>query len=376
MAEAKNTEEKKLFKDWFDRDAAAQIANQIAGVKSDFNEARFIQIATDNLQSLEMLGRVEQFARAMRECLPESMPEALDVLVKALPEALPDAEEVTNGFLMWPMGQFIADYATDYLDEAFDAMIELTQRLTSEFAVRPFVERYPDEVFARLTKLTSHPNVHVRRWCSEGVRTRLPWGKKLHFLIKDPSPIWPILEALKDDPELYVRRSVANNINDIAKDHPEMVVKRCKAWSQDSNELRDYVVRHGLRSLVKDGHPGALEILGFAPPQDMDCALQVEPAEISVGQSVQMSATLSNCSAKNQKLVVDYKLHYVRNAGKTNAKVFKWSNLNLDAKSEITLNKQHPMKVTTVRKLYPGLHKVELQVNGVVVAESEFNLTS
>ena len=146
------------------------------------------------------------------------------------------------------------------------AMIELTQRFSSEYAVRPFVERYPEATFKRLLALTDDPSPHVRRWCSEGTRPRLPWGAKLHHLVADPSPIWPILEALKDDDELYVRRSVANNLNDIGKDHAALVVERCQAWLEDGNAQRDWTVKHGLRSLVKDGDPGALAVMGYGPP--------------------------------------------------------------------------------------------------------------
>ena len=160
-------------------------------------------------------------------------------------------------------------------------MYALTQRFTAEYAVRPFVEHYPEESVSILYDLVGDESPHVRRWCSEAVRPRLPWGKVLKALVEDPEPILPILEALIDDPELYVRRSVANNLNDISKDHPELVVDLCEEWYDESNEERMWVVRHALRGLIKAAHRGALGLLGFPPPpEELRARLEVEPSEV------------------------------------------------------------------------------------------------
>lgn len=245
--------ERKAFKDWFDKAAARVLAGQVAGAMPSFDQEQFIRLASRNLKALEFAGRVRQFSDALAATLPKPIPKALAVLTESLPPPLPDCEAVTDGWLQWPLGQFIADHGLEYFDASMEAMMELTQRFSSEYAIRPFVERYPEATFDRLLALTDDPNPHVRRWCSEGTRPRLPWGKKLQGLVADPTPIWPILEALKDDGELYVRRSVANNLNDIAKDHAPLVVQRCMAWSEDSNERRDWAIKHGLRSLIKAG---------------------------------------------------------------------------------------------------------------------------
>ena len=371
MAEEK---ERKAFKDWFDREAAKKLADQMAGAMPAFDRARFVRLAMRKLNTLEMSNRVRHFSDALRSTLPVSLPAALKVLQESLPEILPDCEDVTDGWLQWPVGQFIADHGLEHFDTAMTAMIELTQRFSSEFAVRPFVDQRPKETFARLIKLTKHPSPHVRRWCSEGVRPRLPWGMKLRALVADPTPIFPILEQLKDDPELYVRRSVANNLNDIAKDHPELVVERCRTWKKRGNANRDWLIRHALRSLIKDGHPDALELVGFGPPKRLNAKLSLSPTGIEVGESVVMEANISSTHGKPQKLAIDYAVHYVRKAGKTSAKVFKWTTVELSPSGKITLTKKHPMKRTTIRALYPGAHKIEIQINSARHAAAFFEL--
>lgn len=365
--------ERTAFKNYWDRDAAKHMAAQIGAVHAAFDQAAFVRRAARKLDTLEMMDRVRQFSNALAAGLPDDIPKALAIITRSLPPALPDCENVTEGWRQWPVGQFIADHATGHLDAAFPAMTELTQRFSSEFAVRPFVEHEADEAFARLLELTAHPNPHVRRWCSEGVRPRLPWGGNLKALIADPSPIFPILEALKDDPERYVTRSVANNLNDIAKDHPDRVIACCRTWSKKATAERAWLIRHALRSLVKAGHPDALEVLGFGPPKQVTATMGVTPSKIKIGTSVALSAELVSTHRRVQPVVVDYVVHYQRKSG-TGAKVFKWKTLDLAGNSRVSLQKKHAMKRTTIRALYPGVHRVSLQVNGVVLAETSFEL--
>jgi 3-methyladenine DNA glycosylase AlkC len=374
MKQDVNAKERKAFKDWFDADAVRRLADQFASASDQFNRGKFSRLAKSGLEDLEFHGRVKHFSNALRETLPSHVPTALEILTQSLPEELPDCEAVTDGWLQWPLGQWIADHGLDHFDESMNAMVELTKRFSSEFAVRPFVEKYPDRIFSRFLELAEHPNPHVRRWCSEGIRTRLPWGKKLHSLIEDPSPILPVLEKLKDDGEIYVRRSVANNLNDIARDHPEMVVEICRQWIKGAGEERSRLIQHALRSLVKDGHPGGLLVLGFSPPRHVSATIDVGPAAVSIGNSVTLKAGIQNDSKKRIAMIVDYAVHYVRKGGRTSDKVFKWKTLELASGEEITLEKKHSLKATTIRALYPGCHRVELQINGVRLADAEFEL--
>ncbi len=365
--------ERKLFKDWFDRSAALALARQVHAAYPEFNKKSFIRQATCGLESLEFHGRVKHFSDALAATLPP-VPEALEILVRSLPAQQTDCHSLTEGWLLWPVGHFIGEHGLDHYEQSMAAMQQVTMRFSAEFPIRAFIERYPQRAMQDLLKLTAHSNPHVRRWCSEGCRPRLPWGRKLRELVADPSPIWPILEALKDDPELYVRRSVANNLNDIAKDHPQQVLKRCRAWLKGASPERRWIVRHGLRTLIKQGDPVALKLIGFSKPDQIEARLKLKPASIQVGGNVEMEAVLMNTGKQKQSLMVDYAVYYVRRSGKTTVKVFKWKSLELAAGERVELTKRHPMKKTSVRALYPGRHTLELQVNGIRLARQDFSL--
>ncbi|MDF3128149.1 DNA alkylation repair protein [Kiritimatiellaeota bacterium B1221] len=367
--------DKKKFKDWFDQEAAQRLALQIASVYKGFNQISFIKQADHQLSSLEMNARVHQFSQALADHLPADKQQALEILTDSLPEILPGTDQVTDGWLQWPVGKFIADYGLPHFDTAMTAMVALTQRFSSEFAVRPFVETFPDETIAQLSSLTSHPSPHVRRWCSEGTRPLLPWGKKLTALVDDPSPVWPILEALKDDPEPYVQKSVANHLNDISKHHPNLVIDRCRQWLKQDTANRKWIVRHALRTLIKAGNPDALALIGYFPAKKIKVNFRVTPAKIRIGEHTFLKLEVHNQNPGRQKLLIDYAVTYVRQKGKTGRKVFKWTTLELLPQEKRNLQKAHAMKVTSIRALYPGVHQVDVLVNGAVIAQNAFTLS-
>lgn len=372
MADAKP--KKKAFKDWFDRDAARAMSAQVHGAWSGFDRKAFERRATKGLSELEFSARVQQFSDALAAGLPEDVPGALGILTDSLPSRLPDAEAVTDGWLQWPIGQFIADHGLPHFDASMHAMIELTQRFSSEFAVRPFVAERPEETFAKLRSLTTHDSLHVRRWCSEGVRPRLPWGKVLSALVEDPSPIWPILDALQHDSALYVRRSVANTLGDIAKDHLGAAVRWAKACVKAGGEDQLWIAKHGLRGPIKAGDKAALAVIGYHPPKKVSATLKASPKAVKVGDSVELTATLDSSHGRTQSLLVDYVVHYVRKAKASGGKTFKWTSVELPARGQTELSKRHSMKATSIRALYPGEHRVELLVSGEVLAQTVFTL--
>lgn len=208
---------------------------------------------------------------------------------------------------------------------------------------------------------------------SEGTRPRLPWGMRLQALVEDPSPTLPLLEALKDDPEEYVRRSVANHLNDIAKDHPGVVVEVARRWWSEGDETRRRLVRHALRSLVKQGHPGALAVLGFGAPSVV-VRWRADGVVVLGGAPLQLEAVLRSTSKKKQRLLVDFALHHQKANGKTSPKVFKWTERELAPGETVTLTKAHAMRPVTTRRYYPGLHAAELMVNGRSMGMVAFQL--
>jgi 3-methyladenine DNA glycosylase AlkC len=366
--------ERKLLKDYFDREAASFLAGQIRAVWTDFPRARFMQESLRQIEALEFHDRVRQFSEALRSCLPGNVPAALDILTRSLPPPMVTTDCINEGWRQWPLGQFIADHGTEHFEESFAAMMELTQRFTAEFAVRPFLAKEPGRTLDRLQSLVNHPNPHVRRWCSEGTRPRLPWGKSLPPYVKEPLSVWPMLEVLREDEEEYVRRSVANHLNDLSKTHPDLLIARLRGWKADGGKHLPRLLDRSLRSLIKAGHAPALALVGVQAPTGIEAQLEVLPRRVAIGEKVLCRATLQNRGRRGVDLLIDYQVQFVRRQRGTGAKVFKWTKLHLPAGGEVMLEKNHPMQKTTVRALYAGIHTVTLQVNGQGMAGAEFTL--
>jgi len=231
-------------------------------------------------------------------------------------------------------------------------------------------------MFKVLQEWGKDENFHVRRLVSEGTRTRLPWGMRLHFLIEDPSPVIPLLEMLKDDPELYVRRSVANNLNDLTKDHPDMVLDLLEEWNEGASENTKWVISHALRGLAKAGNLRALALLGYGEPLVEIHDFEVSPDEdLKLGDKLHINFRLRSADFQPQNLMIDYIIHHVKANGSTSPKVFKLAKKTLGAFEEVNIQKNHHFKPVTTRVYYPGTHTIELQINGQIVAVRDFELT-
>jgi 3-methyladenine DNA glycosylase AlkC len=253
----------------------------------------------------------------------------------------------------------------------------LTQRFTAEFSIRPFIERYERETLALLRTWARDPDVHVRRLVSEGTRPRLPWAGRLPRFQRDPSPVLALLELLKDDPELFVRRSVANNLNDIGKDHPDVLVDVARRWMENASPARQALVRHALRSLVKQGHPGALQVLGFGQRARIVIEdVAIVPARVASGGKVAVAFAVRSTARKVQRILVDFRVHFVKANGKPTPKVFKLRVVDLPPDGRLPLRKTVSLADLTTRRHYPGRHAVDVVVNGTVVPIGAFVLKS
>jgi len=362
------------FKEWINTDAIGRLADGLSTARPRWSPAPFLAAATDGLQPLELKDRIRHVAAALRAHLAPDYPAAIAHILDALPPALDGADGVTESFELWPFCQYVESYGLEHLELSLTAMHALTQRFSCEFAVRPFLLRYPEPVLERLTTWSTDPSTHVRRLVSEGARPRLPWGIRLQPFVADPAPVLPLLEALKDDPELYVRRSVANNLNDIAKDHPALVVAIAQRWSEGASAEREKLVRHALRTLIKRGDPGALAVLGFGPPEVDLGGFTLETEAVTLGDALAFNVTLRSTAAGSQKLLIDYAVHHQRKNGKLSPKVFKWTTREIAAGEALTLSRRHPIRPITTRRYYPGAHKVELLVNGASLGVLDFTL--
>lgn len=219
-----------------------------------------------------------------------------------------------------------------------------------------------------------NPSAHVRRLASEGGRPRLPWGMRLHALVADPSPTLPLLRALQDDSSDYVRRSVANHLNDIAKDHPDLVAAWVHEHLPGASRERRALLKHASRTLIKAGHAPTMALWGAAAPLIGSAKLALSPKRIAVGDSVALRLTLRSASAQAQALLIDYAVHHIKANGGTSAKVFKGWTLTLAPGESRTLEKSHSMHAITTRRYHAGKHVVDVRINGQVVAEAAFSL--
>ena len=375
------------FKNLINAATVAHAADHLHRVWRPFDRDRFLSLAKGGLESLAFKARAMQVADALEACLPTRFEQAADVLEAALAPPLPLdgngepiglgtalSEEGLSGWVLWGVGEYVTRRGADSLPRALACLQAITQRFTAEFAIRPFIALHPDAVFPVLAQWTHDPSAHVRRLVSEGSRPRLPWGLRLQQIVADPSPTLPLLLALQDDPSAYVRRSVANHLNDIAKDHPELVAKWVATHLKSATPARTALLRHASRSLIKQGHHPTLQAWGLDQGFDGHASLALSAKRAAIGDSLDLQVQLQAAREKPQTLVVDYAVHHLRANGSTSPKVFKGWKLTLAPGMATTLRKRHSLRPVSTRQLYPGLHRIELKINGKSMAEASFNL--
>lgn len=319
----------------------------------------------------ELKQRMRHIAEVMKQVLPEDFTEASAILVKSI-DHLRKTREGEQYFEFMLFGDFVELYGIDDPENAIVVMEKITQFSSAEFAIRPFLIKYPERMQKQMYAWAAHPHPMVRRLASEGFRPRLPWAMAVPYLKKDPTVILPVLEMLKQDESENVRRSVANNLNDIAKDHPELVIKLVTEWHGKSKET-DWVIRHGSRTLLKRGHTGALEHFGLAEAKGVKVEdLKTDKKKIRIGDSLAFSFSLK---VKNEtKLRIEYGIDFVKANGKTSRKIFKLSE-GFFEKGTHTLSRKQSFKDLTTRKHYTGKHAIAVIVNGKEKAIVEFSLT-
>lgn len=354
------------LKKFYGRRLVESLGRDLARAHPALDLGQFVRDGTARLAALELTQRAGHLSDVLRRHLPPAFPEAVAVLLASLGPRLESSESFGMGpFRYLPHVLYVSRHGLDHFELSMHAFHELTQRFTAEGGIRPFLVHQPERTLARLRAWATDPSVHVRRLVSEGTRPRLPWAPRLPEFQRDPSPVLELLELLKDDPERYVQRSVANNLNDIAKDHPERVVALCARWSEGASEERRWVVKHALRSLVKAGNRGALALLGAgAAPEVRVRGIALEPNPVRLGGNLALAFDLLSVGAAAQDLIVDYAVHFVRSNGKTGRKVFKLRRVQLEPRGALRLSAKVSFADLTTRKHYPGEHRIELLVNG------------
>lgn len=348
------------------------MAEIIAANAPSFDRDRFTALATDGIESLELMERAALIRDALFATLPENFPEAAAILAASLPTT---GKIGLTGWMLLPINQFIAARGIRDFDIGLDLLKALTPHFTAEFGIRQFIHQDQQRALATIARWVDDANHHVRRLASEGTRPRLPWAMRLPQLIKDPSPILPILTALMDDPEDYVRRSVANSLNDIAKDHPDLVASFIAEHIEGASAERRWLLKHASRTLLKKGHARALANFGFGAAASLECNLLLANPAVLFGEGLDFEIRLRNAGDIAQSLMIDYAIHHVKADGSLSPKVFKWKTVTLEAGEDHIVQRRHAMRPITTRRYYPGEHRIVILVNGTETASGNFVLS-
>ena len=375
------------FKNLINRQTVENAGKHLTRVWPKFDRARFEKLACDGLDRLELKARAMQIADACAQTLPQDFAHACDVIEMALAPEVPldaegeplsqdaeDRDRGLSGIIVWSLGEYVVLRGMDDVSRALECLHALTRRASAEFSIRPFIQRHSETTLRTLAQWARDPSPHVRRLVSEGSRPRLPWGLRLQLFVTDPSPTLPLLRALQDDPSAYVRRSVANHLNDIAKDHPDLVAAWVREHLVSAPPTRVALLRHASRTLIKAGHPATLEAWGLGQSLRAKVTLALSARSVPIGGVLGLAVRLVSTAPAPQPLVIDYAVHHVRANGERTPKVFKGWKLTLAPGEKRALAKQHSLRPVTTRRLYPGTHRIDLLINGQLVARREFEL--
>jgi 3-methyladenine DNA glycosylase AlkC len=348
----------------------AYLANLIKNVYPQFDDQTFVQNIVNELPNLELKERIFYIRENLEHYLPTHFNKAVEIILKSLPPEL-DPEKTDDDFgdfIFAPFSYFVAQngLTDEHLELSFYALSEITKRFSAEDAVRFFINKYPNESFEFMLKMAQSENYHQRRLASEGLRPKLPWCIGLNF---DYTKAIEILDLLYFDNTRFVVRSVANHLNDIAKIDADLVVQTLKKWqsqNQQNNKEFDFLVKHSLRTLIKQGNLDALSLLGFqAKPNISITNFKIKKSTIHLGEYLEFAFDIAG---NNEKVLIDYIIMYSNNT----QKVFKLKQLLV--KNSENISKKHLFKTMTTKKLYSGTHTLKLQINGKIVMVTDFFL--
>ena len=312
----------------------------------------------------ELKQRMRHIARCLHRHLPDDYLQALAILKPV--------SSRFSGFEYMFFQDYVELYGLEHYQPSITALEQFTKYSSSEFAVRQFIIRYPDRMMRQMERWAASKNHHVRRLASEGCRPRLPWAIALPAFKEDPQAVLRILNKLKDDDSEYVRRSVANNLNDISKDNPQQVIDTAKHWLGDNDDT-DWIIRHACRSLLKQGDPEVLKLFGFAKPTHVKIDNLQAQKSVRIGSKLAFSFDISSSKKKLGKLRIEYAIDFMKQNGKLSRKVFKILEAVVDSRTK-SVSKSHSFKLISTRKYYPGRHGIAIIVNGKELTNTAFTL--
>jgi len=355
------------LKEIFNVERLQHIATEMSAVYPAFDAKAFLKLARTGLAELSVMQRMARVSECLHAVLPLGFEASLEVL-RAL------APRLNSGFVSMCLPHYVATYGADRFDVSMDALKYFTAFGSSEFAIRHFLRSDIERSLQLMHDWSLDDNEHVRRLASEGCRPRLPWSFRLEKIQADPNLAASILDNLKADTSLYVRKSVANHLNDITKDHPDWVLDLIEGWSLD-NKHTAWIAKHALRSLIKQGNQRALAIIGAGGKPEVEIIdVRVHPPVIGLGEKITLSFAVKSTVADSQRLVIDYAIDYVKANGSTSAKVFKLKGLTLPGNGTEQLSRGQHIKELTTRRHYAGRHAVHIMVNGERLASTAFEI--
>lgn len=355
------------FKESINAQTVTALAKRLSAA-GPFPSRRFVAAATNGLDALELKARVAHVTTTLAACLPGDFAEAAAVVERAV------AGSALGMWEAWPATDWVAVAGLEQPDVALPLLAALTPHASAEMAIRPFIDRHPARTLGQLRDWVRHPDAHVRRLVSEGSRPRLPWAPRIALLEREPHLTVPLLDALREDPSEYVRRSVANHLNDLNKVAPELALTTAARWREQGGRHVDWVLRQGLRTLVKAGDARALELIGAPAVRVELLDLTVRTPVVRLGEALEFSFTLRSQEAGPVTAVIDYVVHHVKADGRTTPKVFKLSTRVLAPGAPVRIARRHAIRPITTRRYHPGEHCVEVQVNGQVLGGAPFRL--
>ncbi len=354
------------------------MASEILEAYPEFRKNDFVRETVGQFHVLELKARISWIAQCLRKYLPEDYRVALSILIQALPK--PNNPNLTDndfGDLIYaPYSEFVAKYGCTKKDlsASLRALRQITMRFSAEDAIRYFINAFPVESMSQLRKWCGDSNYHVRRLCSEGSRPKLPWSQKINI---PAEAALPLLDLLYADKTRYVTRSVANHLNDISKVRPDLAIATLVKWKKANKQEKDemlFIVKHATRTLVKQGNPEAMALLGVSTSALVKVSKLSIPRKVKMNSAVEFTFLLS--AKPGTKLIVDYTIYFQSKRGLLDSKkVFKLSSLAIENNSTTEVSKRHVFRENmTTRKLYPGTHEIEIQVNGKKLAKTSFVL--
>lgn len=362
-----------LLKDIYSEAFYHQLSDSLETTIPDFHRRQFLRlIFSPAFQSMELKQRMTHTIETIAGFLPVDYPEAASKIC-VLIEHLQAAGAHEQSFEYMFLAEYIETRGLKDFETSIQAFEFITQFTSCEFAVRPFIHRYGQPMLDQMLLWSRHDHPMVRRLASEGARPRLPWAMALPALKKDPAPLLPILESLKRDSSDSVRRSVANNLNDISKDNPEFVISLVKKWQGKGNET-DALIKHACRTLLKQGNTEVLRIFGYISQGLQVSDFSLASAQVEFGGSLEFSFSISNTARRKRKVRIEYAIYHLKKNGELTPRVFMISEREVVPGSQTEIERKHTIKPITTRRYYPGIHRVAVIINGVEAAPMDFTL--